>query len=175
MSLFFFFCLFFSSYYLLLISLLFNLKVARKYNKLLGSDISGDQLSNLWVKIANLFAGKENLIWLGYVHAFYKFLKSLRFLLVNMSIFFYKFLCRLMNEPHDMNTSTWFSIAQGAIDAIRAAGHKHLITVPGNCWTAASRWTVDCGGGLTNAQAALSINDPLDNFVFEMHQVDIFY
>ncbi|KAJ3196756.1 hypothetical protein HK101_007878 [Irineochytrium annulatum] len=75
----------------------------------------------------------------------------------------------IMNEPHDMDSTTWFKAAQGAINAIRATGATNTITVPGNCWTSAAGWTGSCKGDTSNADMALKyIKD--SNVVYEMHQ-----
>lgn len=71
----------------------------------------------------------------------------------------------LMNEPHDMSTSTWVDAANAAIAAIRNAGALNLVLVPGNHWTGAHSWTTN-----GNSQAMLGIVDPLENHLFEVHQ-----
>jgi endoglucanase len=74
----------------------------------------------------------------------------------------------LVNEPHDMPTAQWFEAANAAIAAIRAAGANQLILVPGNSWTGAHSWTTAAGKG--NAAAVLSVRDPLDHWIIEVHQ-----
>src|SRR5690606_35093857 len=71
----------------------------------------------------------------------------------------------LMNEPHDMPTADWVEAANAAIAAIRETGAEQLILVPGNHWTGAHSWTKT-----DNATALLSIDDPNDNYAFEVHQ-----
>lgn len=46
----------------------------------------------------------------------------------------------LVNEPNGMSTMTWFAAAQDAITAIRGAGFRGDIHVPGNGWTGAGSW-----------------------------------
>ncbi|MEN9938646.1 MAG: endoglucanase precursor (endo,4-beta-glucanase)(cellulase) protein [Chloroflexota bacterium] len=75
----------------------------------------------------------------------------------------------LMNEPHDMPTELWRDSANAAIRAIRASGATNLITVPGNSWTGAHSWS-QSWYGTPNAVAMLGIQDPGNNFVFEVHQ-----
>jgi endoglucanase len=75
----------------------------------------------------------------------------------------------LMNEPHDMHTEMWLADANAAIAAIRSTGAKNLITVPGNGWTGAWSW-YSSGYGTPNAQVMLGVKDPLNNFIFEVHQ-----
>jgi endoglucanase len=86
----------------------------------------------------------------------------------------------LVNEPNGMNTMTWFAAAQTAIDAIRGAGFKGAIHVPGNGWTAAGSWNetwYDTGSPQrSNAYGWLNANGPgkplhdsLSNLVVSVH------
>jgi endoglucanase len=75
----------------------------------------------------------------------------------------------LMNEPHDMPTSAWLSAANTAIAAIRNTGASQLILVAGNCWSGARGWTQPCGGS-SNADTMINVQDPINNFAFEVHQ-----
>jgi endoglucanase len=75
----------------------------------------------------------------------------------------------LMNEPHDMPTQQWFDAANAAIAGIRSAGANQLILVPGNAWTGAHSWTNEDHRG-SNARHILSLRDPLDYWVIEVHQ-----
>jgi endoglucanase len=75
----------------------------------------------------------------------------------------------LMNEPHGMQTELWLTDANLAIAAIRATGATNLITVPGNGWTGAWAWFSN-DYGTPNAQVMLGVKDPLNNFIFEVHQ-----
>lgn len=70
----------------------------------------------------------------------------------------------LMNEPHDMPAARWLPGANAAIAAIRQAGAKNLILVPGTNWTGAHSWQA------SNADVMLGVTDPGDNFAFEVHQ-----
>ena len=119
---------------------MFLFQDARYWGKLLGKDIDSKGMSDLWVKLANKYSSNLN-VWFG-----------------------------LMNEPHDMNSGDWFRIAQDAITAIRSVNSKNKILVPGTCWTGAHNWVSGCGNGDPNGKAALGLNDPADNMVFEMHQ-----
>lgn len=74
----------------------------------------------------------------------------------------------LMNEPHDLPTEQWASAANAAIAAIRATGATNLITVPGVDWTNAYSW-YDSSYGTPNAVAMLTVSDPGDNMLFEVH------
>jgi len=70
----------------------------------------------------------------------------------------------LMNEPNSMAYTTVLSMMQAGIDAIRATGATNLITVAGNDWTGVHSWT--------NGNSAVmgNITDPLNNWMYEMHQ-----
>jgi endoglucanase len=72
----------------------------------------------------------------------------------------------LMNEPHNQNATEWYTGAVPAIKAIRAAGATQIILIPGTGWTGAHSWV---GSGNGAAWAGFN-GDPLNNFVFEMHQ-----
>jgi len=77
----------------------------------------------------------------------------------------------LMNEPHDMPTSLVLANNQAAIDAIRAAGAKNLILVPGGQWTGGHSWTESWGSGQgPNSDYLHKITDPADNFVMDIHE-----
>jgi endoglucanase len=75
----------------------------------------------------------------------------------------------LMNEPHDMPTEDWIDAANFALSAIRQVGATNLVLVPGNGYTGAETWT---GGtyGWSNAEAVAYLNDPGNNYAFEVHQ-----
>jgi len=74
-----------------------------------------------------------------------------------------------MNEPHDIQTEEWALAANESIQAIRNAGANNLITVPGNGYTGAHSWTQNYYG-TANSIVMLTITDPANNFVFEVHQ-----
>lgn len=77
----------------------------------------------------------------------------------------------LMNEPHDMGATDWAGIAQAGINAIRAAGAKNLILVPGTAWSGAHSWTnLAAGRGTSNGDALAKLRDPANQMVFEAHQ-----
>jgi len=71
----------------------------------------------------------------------------------------------LMNEPNKQSAVEWSSQAQAAIDAIRSTGASQLILIPGTRWTGAHSW-VSSG----NAEAMKNIQDPQNNYAFDMHQ-----
>jgi endoglucanase len=112
---------------------------ARYHGKVVGSTDSGAptaaQLGDLWAKLAQAFASDPKVVF------------------------------GLMNEPSNMDTSLWLSDANAAIAAIRQAGAKNVITVPGNYWTGAHSWTTS-----NNGTVMLGVVDPLDNWIYEVHQ-----
>ena len=75
----------------------------------------------------------------------------------------------LVNEPNGLPTEQWVSAANSAIAGIRGTSAKNLIHVPGNAWTGAHSWN-ETWYGTSNAKAMLSIKDPGNNFVYEVHQ-----
>ncbi|TGE00811.1 glycoside hydrolase family 5 protein [Methylobacterium nonmethylotrophicum] len=75
----------------------------------------------------------------------------------------------LMNEPHDIPAKAWLEASNAAIAAIRAAGARQLVLVPGSGWTGAHSWTADLPTG-NNAAIMLGTVDPGKNVAFEVHQ-----
>lgn len=75
----------------------------------------------------------------------------------------------LMNEPNKHKAEEWAPIAKAAVDAIRAAGAKQLVLVPGTRWSGAHAWLAK-DGRLSNAEALGEFQDPANNFAFEVHQ-----
>ena len=109
---------------------------ARYYDKVIGSpDVPDAAFADFWGKVA--FQFKDNpRVWFG-----------------------------LMNEPHDLPNAQWLGAANAAIAAIRKAGAKNLILVPGIAWTGAHSW-LSSGNGDT----MLGVVDPQKHFIFEVHQ-----
>ncbi|MBN8955077.1 MAG: glycoside hydrolase family 5 protein [Rhizobiales bacterium] len=75
----------------------------------------------------------------------------------------------LMNEPKGLATETWLDAANKSIAAIRSAGARNLILVPGNGWTGAHSWA-SRSYGTPNAEAMARVVDPANNFAYEVHQ-----
>ena len=75
----------------------------------------------------------------------------------------------LMNEPFDISARQWLGAANAAIAGIRKAGANNLVLVPGTAWTGAHSWE---GGsyGEANGTVMLGVEDPADNYAFEVHQ-----
>ena len=74
-----------------------------------------------------------------------------------------------MNEPNNLPTETWLEAANIAIAEIRRTGAKNLILVPGVGWSSARSWG-EGDYGTPNAEAMLKVEDPADNFAYEVHQ-----
>jgi len=75
----------------------------------------------------------------------------------------------LMNEPKGLPTETWLAAANAAIAQIRATGAKNVVFVPGNGWTGGQTWFKK-GYGTPNAAVMLGVDDPANNYVYELHQ-----
>jgi endoglucanase len=86
----------------------------------------------------------------------------------------------LVNEPNNMSTMGWWTIAQAGVTAIRNSGATNRIYVPGNGYTAASSWTQNfydtAAPQRSNAYGWLNANapgqpifDPLGNIAAEVH------
>lgn len=76
----------------------------------------------------------------------------------------------LENEPNKQSTEKWLVTANAAIAAIRATGAPNVIAVPGNSWTGAWTWMKSVNGDTANATVMGDVVDPLDNYIYEMHQ-----
>jgi len=114
---------------------------ARYYGQVIGQSVPVTAFADFWTKLANLFKSNSKVIF------------------------------GLMNEPNSMDSNLWAADAQAAILAIRATGATNMITVPGNGYTGAWSWTpANAWYGSANSLALASITDPLNNYVFEVHQ-----
>lgn len=113
---------------------------ARYYGKVVGGpEVGNDAFADFWSRLAREFRG-DSRVWFG-----------------------------LVNEPHGMPTEQWLKAANAAIAAIRKAGAKNLLLIPGNAWSGAHSWTADWYGG-ANGFWMLKIKDPQDHYLFEVHQ-----
>ncbi|KAK6505865.1 hypothetical protein TWF481_007755 [Arthrobotrys musiformis] len=68
------------------------------------------------------------------------------------------------NEYHTMDQSLVVKLNQAAIDGIRSTGATNTIFVEGNQWSGAWSW-VD-----VNAATMITLTDPLNKLVYQMHQ-----
>ncbi len=76
----------------------------------------------------------------------------------------------IMNEPHGISAPEWRAAAEAAIAAIREAGARNLVLVPGTAWTGAHSWLRRPREGGTNGDVLASLEDPGRNMAFEVHQ-----
>ncbi|KAI1320318.1 glycoside hydrolase family 5 protein [Xylariaceae sp. FL0255] len=103
---------------------------------------TNDQFASLWTNIATKYAGQDNLFF------------------------------GLMNEPHDLDISTWAGSVQAAVTAIRNAesssgGIQHTILIPGTEYTSAGAFPSMSGPslvGITNPDGSTT------DLVFDVHQ-----
>lgn len=70
----------------------------------------------------------------------------------------------LMNEPNTMPYENVYLAMQAGLNGVRASGATNLVLVPGNDWTGVHSWLAGSSAVMGN------IVDPLNNFMFEMHQ-----
>ncbi len=104
--------------------------------KLIGRDPgSVEEFAESWETIAALLAGRQTLMF------------------------------GLMNEPNEQTAAEWLEGANAAVAAIRRAGARQLVLVPGSHWDTARTWTTT-----DNKKVMLGFQDPADNFAFEVHQ-----
>ena len=70
-----------------------------------------------------------------------------------------------MNEPHDLNSvPTWVNSVQGVVNAVRAAGSKNFLLLPGSSWSSAQAFPTEAGPLL------VKVTDPLggtDKLIFD--------
>ncbi|KAK6842537.1 glycoside hydrolase family 5 protein [Apiospora arundinis] len=98
---------------------------------------SNDQFANLWSQLAKKYASQSKLIF------------------------------GLMNEPHDLDMTKWAASAQAAVTAIRNAGAKQTILLPGTDYTSAGTFPKNSGPAL------LGVKNPdgsTTGLVFDVHK-----
>ena len=105
-----------------------------------GTVVPDSAFSNFWYQIASIYKNNPHVIF------------------------------GLMNEPNAVPETQMVTSENTAIAAIRATGATNMIFVPGNRWTGAWTWSHSDGYGAANSNAMLSIVDPGNNYVFEVHQ-----
>lgn len=113
---------------------------ARYHGKVIGSaSVPESAFADLWRRLAELYKNDDQVMF------------------------------GLMNEPYQMPIAQWLSAANAATAAIRTAGAKNLVLVPGTAWSGAHSWMVPIDGE-PNGVAMARIVDPGNNFAFEVHQ-----
>ncbi|KAK8089928.1 Endoglucanase EG-II [Apiospora hydei] len=98
---------------------------------------SNEQFANLWTQLALKYAPEPRLIF------------------------------GLMNEPHDLDMTKWAASAQAAVTAIRNAGAKQTILLPGTDFTNAATFPKNSGPAL------MSVKNPdgsTTGLVFDVHK-----
>lgn len=73
----------------------------------------------------------------------------------------------LMNEPYQQTPAQWLPAINAAIAAIRAEGCTQTICVQGTAYTGAWTWISSGNSAAINPSTVV---DPLNNYVFEVHQ-----
>ncbi|USW51933.1 Putative glycoside hydrolase, family 5, glycoside hydrolase superfamily [Septoria linicola] len=74
----------------------------------------------------------------------------------------------VMNEPHDVEISTWATTVQEAVTAIRKAGAKsNRILLPGNDWTHAT--TLISDGSAAALSKITNLDGSTTNLIFDVH------
>lgn len=111
---------------------------ARHRGKLLNGEQDGAMLADLWARLAKRYKNNDRVAF------------------------------GIMNEPFGIGAAQWRAIAEQSVSAIRGAGARNLILLPGTRWSGAHSW--GAGGASSNAAAWEGFVDPGDNFVIEMHQ-----
>jgi aryl-phospho-beta-D-glucosidase BglC (GH1 family) len=107
------------------------------FGHLIGSAETPDSaFADFWGRLASHFAGRDNVIF------------------------------GLMNEPHAQTAQQWLGSANAAIAAIRSAGARQEILVPGSYWSGAHSWV----SSDNDTVIGRGVVDPLNNFAFEVHQ-----
>ncbi|MFT4171290.1 MAG: glycoside hydrolase family 5 protein [Rhodocyclaceae bacterium] len=114
---------------------------ARYGGALIGSaTVPASALADFWGRVAQHYAGNGNVIF------------------------------GLMNEPYGISGESWAAAANDAIAAIRYNGAGNLVLVPGTAYTGAYSWLKTGSYGTPNSTTMLSIVDPGNNMMFEVHQ-----
>jgi endoglucanase len=75
-------------------------------------------------------------------------------------------LLMIMSEPSDQPARQWIKSANAAIAAIRAAGSTQTIVVPGSYFDGGWTWTISDNAAVVGG----GVVDPLNNYMFEVHQ-----
>jgi len=76
----------------------------------------------------------------------------------------------LTNEPHDQSQFAYISAVNAAIAGIRGTGSDNYVLVQGNRWSSALNWFDIDFDGVSNADALLTVSDPSNKVIFNVHQ-----
>ena len=72
-----------------------------------------------------------------------------------------------MNEPHDLDTAQWAATVQAAVTAVRGAGARNTLLLPGSTFASAGTLPTEAGPAL------LKVTNPdgtTDGLVFDVHK-----
>lgn len=79
-----------------------------------------------------------------------------------------KIIFGIMNEPHDLDMTSWARTAQAAIKAIRIAGAtSQLILLPGDDWSAASSFVQDSAPAMATV---IDADGTTTKLIYDIHQ-----
>jgi endoglucanase len=79
-----------------------------------------------------------------------------------------KIIFGIMNEPHDLDMTSWARTAQAAVKAIRIAGAtSQLILLPGNHWSAASSFVQDSAPAMATV---IDADGTTMKLIYDIHQ-----
>ena len=76
-----------------------------------------------------------------------------------------KVIFMIMSEPSEQCEYQWLKSTNAAVSAIRSTGAVQTVVVPGTHFDGGWLWTITC-----NAQVMSKVKDPLNNYMFEVHQ-----
>jgi endoglucanase len=111
---------------------------ARWNGKIIGQGgPTNDQFAALWTSLATKYAKSPNVVF------------------------------GIMNEPHDLKTSTWASSVQAAVTAIRKVAPDHWLLIPGSTYSSAAQLPTEAGPDL------LKVKNPdgsTKNIFFDVHK-----
>ncbi|KAK7702620.1 hypothetical protein SLS64_009583 [Diaporthe eres] len=109
-----------------------------KYDELMQSCLDlGAKFAALWTSLATKYADSPNVIF------------------------------GIMNEPHDVTTSTWAESVQAAVTAIRKVAPDHWLLIPGSTYSSAAALPTEAGPDL------LKVTNPdgsTKNIYFDVHK-----
>lgn len=75
----------------------------------------------------------------------------------------------IMNEPYQHNANEWAEIIQSVVIAIREENSTNTVLISGVAWSGGHSWHKKVGTN-SNSEALGNLFDPLDNYLFEIHQ-----
>ncbi|KAI9057728.1 glycoside hydrolase family 5 protein [Trametes sanguinea] len=99
---------------------------------------TNDQFASIWTQLAQKYGSNERIIF------------------------------GIMNEPHDIpSVATWVDSVQYVVNAVRQAGSKNFLLLPGSSWSSAQAFPTEAGPLL------VKVTDPLGDtskLIFDVHK-----